>query len=211
MASPNSVAHLDGITLILNDHRNVDAFFSMYERASDAEEKLRLVAKMIEELTIHASIEERVLYPLIDERLDDGAELKEHAIEEHNEAREVLAELEGMPVTDESFDEKVNELISEVRHHVDEEERDLLPRLGDALSTGELTSLAEQLQNAKADAPVSPSQVNGASGSDVSSAHDGDRGGATGKELYERARELDIEGRSKMSKDELAREVDQRS
>jgi cation transport regulator ChaB len=40
---------------------------------------------------------------------------------------------------------------------------------------------------------------------------DGSSGGPTKDELYEKAKELDVEGRSSMSKDELARAVDRAS
>jgi hemerythrin superfamily protein len=196
MAETTSVEQIDGITLILNDHRNVEEFFARYEQASGTDEKLRLVAKMIEELTMHAAIEERVLYPLIDERLGGDEELKQHAVEEHEEARAVLAELEHMPVSDPRFDEKVKELIDDVRHHVEEEETELLPRLRDALTEQELRSLGQQLREAKVTAPVSPSQEFGSG-----------PGAASKAELYERAKAQGVEGRAGMSKEELAREV----
>jgi hemerythrin superfamily protein len=204
--APSSVQQLDGITVILNDHRNVEDFFSKYEQSTDSAEKLRLVSKIIEELTVHAAIEEQVLYPLVSERLEDGDELRSHAVEEHDEAREVLAALEQLPVTDGSFDDKVRELIDEVRHHVEEEEEDLLPKLRDRLSGKELTDLGERLRKAKAGAPVSPSQDERAAGNGTAQG-DGEAPG-TKEELYKRAQELDIDGRSQMSKDQLAREVD---
>lgn len=196
--SPVSVDAVDGITLIINDHRNVEEFFSRFEQASDADEQLRLVAKMIEELTTHAAIEERVLYPMIRERLDDGADLESHALEEHQEARQVLSELEHLPVTDDSFAEKVRTLIDEVRHHVEDEEQDHLPKLRDALSGDELRTLGDRLRSAKASAPVSPSQESGSQDGSSDASKD---------ELYQRAQEKGVEGRSQMSKDELARQV----
>lgn len=38
-----------GITMITNDHRNVEEIFGRYEQASEPDEKLRLVAKRTEE------------------------------------------------------------------------------------------------------------------------------------------------------------------
>lgn len=203
MATPSTVQELDGITLILNDHRNVEELFTEYQSASDSQEKLRLVAKMIEELTTHAAIEEQVLYPLIAGRLEGGEDLKSHAVEEHQEAREVLAELERLPVTDSSFDDKVGALVSEVRHHVEEEEHELLPQLREALTANELADLGGRLREAKASAPVSPSQEQ----------QPGGDAGAQGTkdELYQRAQDLDIEGRSQMSKDELAKAIRKRT
>jgi hemerythrin superfamily protein len=196
MTDHATVEQIDGITLILHDHRNVEEFFTRYEQASEADEKLRLVAKMIEALSMHAAIEERVLYPLIDERLGGDEELKQHAVEEHEDARAVLIELEQLPVTDERFDEKVHALIADVRHHVEEEESELLPQLRDALSEDELLQLGRDLREAKVTAPVSPSQEFGSG-----------PGAASKTELYERAKAQDLEGRAGMSRDELASEL----
>lgn len=192
---PITIEDLDGLTLIINDHRNVDDFFTAYEQATEPDKKLRIVAKIIEDLTIHAHIEEQVLYPLVRSRLNDGEELFEHSLQEHQEAKQVLAQIEQTDVTDTQFDIKVHELIQEVRHHVEEEESDMLPRLKQAVSEEELAQLGMQLRMAKSHAPVSPSM-------------DGDTtGDMTKDELYEKARQMDVEGRSEMTKEELARAV----
>lgn len=190
------IQDVDGLTLILNDHRNVDDFFDHFEQAGDPAEKLRIVAKIIEELSIHTHIEEQVLYPLVRSRLDEGEELFEHSLQEHKEAKAVLAELEQMDVTDMQFDIKVHELIQEVRHHVEEEESDMLSRLKEAVSEDELTELGTQLRMAKAHAPVSPSMGGGTG-----------YGEMTKDELYEKAQQMGVEGRSQMSKEELEKAV----
>ena len=197
---PTTIRALDGITMIINDHRNVDDLFGLFEQGgdSDAEQRLRLVAKMIEELTVHAHIEEQELYPLVRTKLDDGEELFEHSLEEHQEVREVLGELERMDSTATDFYMKVMALIQDVRHHVDEEESDMLPRLHSALDDDELMALGMRLRQAKSSAPVSPALA--ASGT-------GDGSELTKDELYEQAQQMGVEGRSTMTKDELAREV----
>lgn len=136
-----------------------------------------------------------MLYPLVRSRLNDGEDLLEHSLQEHQEAKQVLAQIEQTDVTDTQFDIKVHELIQEVRHHVEEEESDMLPRLKQAVSEEELAQLGMQLRMAKSHAPVSPSM-------------DGDTtGDMTKDELYEKARQMDVEGRSEMTKEELARAV----
>jgi len=52
------------------------------------------------------------------------------AMEEHHVAKWVLSELDGMDPTHERFDAKVQVLIENVRHHVQEEEQELFPRFG---------------------------------------------------------------------------------
>lgn len=191
MSAP-TITGIDGITLIINDHRNVDGFFDAYYKANNSQEKLRLVAKIVEELTVHAYIEEHELYPLLRSRLGDGEQLYRHALEEHHEARQVLAEIEQLRPSDSGFDDKVRTLIDDVRSHVEEEESDLLPRLREAISDDELVNLGTRMRRAKTSAPVSPSMEAEA---------------MTKDELYDKARDLGVDGRSQMGKDELANEV----
>jgi hemerythrin superfamily protein len=186
---PGSISEMDGITLILTDHRIVEELFLSFERTDDPERKLMLAAKIVEELSVHADVEERELYPVIRERLEDGDELAEHALEEHAEAKEVLRAIEGTPVDDPAFDQRMRELIEEVRHHVEEEETEHLAKLRSVLGVEENRELGRRLRAAKHRAPVSP-------GVDAEK--------MTRDELYERAREIDLTGRSEMTKDELA-------
>lgn len=194
------IAQIDGLTLILNDHRIVEMLFDAYAQTTDQDMKVRLVAQMIEELSVHAVAEEQELYPVMRRHLPDGDELVEHALSEHDEAKEVLAELEQMRPSDPAFDQKVRELMEEVRHHLEEEEREHLAKLRDALSEEDLRELGRRLRIAKSRAPISP-LLEG----DVI-----DLSEATRDELYAKAQELDVEGRSDMTKDELAEAVRRR-
>ncbi len=191
------IAQTDGITLIINDHRIVEMLFDAYERTTDEEMQVRLVAQMIEELSAHAFAEEHELYPVMRRHLPDGDEQVDHALAEHAEAKEVLAELEQMRPSDPAFDQKVRELMEEVRHHLEEEESEHLATLREAMSDEDLQELGRRLRAAKSRAPISP-MLEG----DVIDLSD-----ATRDELYSKAQELGIEGRSDMTKDELAEAI----
>src|SRR3954463_1343917 len=150
--SPQPDQH-DPIALIEGDHRLVDALFEHYERLGaegDSDERRRTVHSIIEELRLHAAIEEQLLYPAIQEALGEpGDELVEKSLLEHAEAKETLDEIEALDVTTHVFHERVTALIEEVRHHVDEEEQELLPKLREALDSQVLERLAEEPQSAK--------------------------------------------------------------
>ncbi|MFI5614103.1 hemerythrin domain-containing protein [Amycolatopsis sp. NPDC051903] len=55
----------DAIVLLKDDHKTVESLFKQFEKAGEKayKEKRRLVDSMIEELTIHAYIEEEIFYP----------------------------------------------------------------------------------------------------------------------------------------------------
>jgi hemerythrin superfamily protein len=149
---------MDAVTLLKDDHQVVEGLFGRYEslgRGTDAEKK-DIVQTIIRELSIHAAIEEQVLYPGVRDALSDGDSLADEALEEHKEAKEVLSDLDRMDPSDQSFDAKVRNLIADVRHHVDEEEKEMFPKLQSALSPAKLEEMGQSMQRAKDAAPTRP-------------------------------------------------------
>ena len=60
------------------------------------------------------------------------------AIEEHHIVKWVLSELESLSPQDERYDAKVTVLIENVRHHVEEEEKEFFPAVRKALGRKQL-------------------------------------------------------------------------
>src|SRR4051812_26398581 len=58
---------MDAITLLKSDHKTVEGLFKKFEKAgpSAVKTKQQLVKKIIEELAVHAAIEEQVFYPAV--------------------------------------------------------------------------------------------------------------------------------------------------
>lgn len=150
---------MDAIQLVKQDHRTVEQLFKQFERAEKAErtaEMKRVVQKLVRELSIHAAIEEQILYPALrraDAALED--EVLE-ALEEHHLVKLTLLELDDMSPQDERFCAKVAVLIENVRHHVAEEEHELLPRLQKAFPPRDRKELGTLLEQAKRAAPTHP-------------------------------------------------------
>ena len=149
---------MDAVTLLRNDHKTVEGLFKKFEKAGPNAHKTKkdLVEKIVEELSIHAAIEEQVLYPAAREAAPDENDLVLESLEEHHIVKWVLSELDGMDPTDERFTAKVTVLIENVRHHVEEEEGDLFPQLRKAMKRKELEELAQALEAAKKAAPTHP-------------------------------------------------------
>ncbi|MBV8304588.1 MAG: hemerythrin domain-containing protein [Acidimicrobiia bacterium] len=149
---------MDAVTLLRNDHKTVEALFKRFEKAGPNARKTKgdLVDKMVEELSIHAAIEEQVLYPAARQAVPDASAEVLEALDEHHIVKWVLSELDGMDPTDERFQAKVTVLMENVRHHVAEEEGDLFPKLRAAMKRKELEELAGALQQGKKTAPTHP-------------------------------------------------------
>ncbi|MCO5967406.1 hemerythrin domain-containing protein [Actinoallomurus soli] len=184
----------DVVELIMQDHRTLEKLFD--ELRQDAGRRPELLDKVAALLTAHSRAEEERVYPVV---AKDAGERDEahHGAEEHHEAEEMLEKLRGMSPEGKEFEEKLKEFIDAVKHHVEEEESDILPALRDAVSAERLkelgTAFAERRRQELTD---------GSSGSGSGSEE------RTKDDLYEEAKELDVHGRSTMNKDELAEAVD---
>ncbi|MDP2290576.1 MAG: hemerythrin domain-containing protein [Actinomycetota bacterium] len=149
---------MDAITLLKNDHQSVETKFAKFEALGDRAYKAKaaVVADVIEELSVHAAIEEMVFYPAIRERLTDEEDGVLEALEEHHVMKWTLAELDGMSAEHPRFDAKFTVLMEMVRHHVKEEEGELFPAVRKGFTRTELTEIGEMLKDAKASAPTKP-------------------------------------------------------
>jgi hemerythrin superfamily protein len=149
---------MDAVTLLKNDHKSVEKLFKQYEKAGERAfvTKRHVVDRIIEELSVHASIEEQVFYPVARATVDDVEDLSLESLEEHHIVKWVLSELESMSPEDERFDAKVTVLIENVRHHVEEEERDFFPKVREQLGRSALNDVGDALENARKIAPTRP-------------------------------------------------------
>lgn len=146
----------DAIGVLKADHQAIEQLFRRFERTRSPAEQQRLADRMIRELSIHAAIEEQHVYPVLRRRLDGRAPKVLVALEEHHLAKLALSEIEALAPGNERFEAKVRVLIESVRHHVAEEERELLPAMRRALSPEELRVIGEALVQARAGAPTHP-------------------------------------------------------
>lgn len=125
-----SDAPRDAVALLKQDHRTVEALFSKFENADEAEQS-SLAERICNMLTVHAQIEEEILYPAAKETLEDEEELElvSEADVEHQTAKDLIAKIEAMTSEDEHFKATVKVLGEYIKHHVKEEENELFPAL----------------------------------------------------------------------------------
>jgi hemerythrin superfamily protein len=150
--------HMDALTLLKADHQAVEEKFVKFEDLGPRalKTKAALVADVIEALSIHAVVEEELLYPAVRDRLADEEGQVLEALEEHHVVKWTLSELDGMSPEHERFEAKFTVLMETVRHHVKEEENELFPKVRKGFSRTELTDLGEALVEAKLSAPKKP-------------------------------------------------------
>lgn len=122
----------DGLKLLMADHKEVKALFKEYEKLTQAEadeaRKQALAEQICEMLTVHATIEEELLYPAARDVLAEP-DLVDEAAVEHASAKELIAQIQAMQPSDELYDAKVTVLGEYIDHHVKEEEKEMFPQL----------------------------------------------------------------------------------
>ncbi len=114
------------VEMLKEDHEKVKGLFEEYESAA-SQEQAEIAATAIFELEIHAELEEKLIYPAIREAIDDNDMMNE-AVEEHHLVHVLIAELKKLKPKDEKFHAKFTVLSELVKHHIEEEEGELLPQ-----------------------------------------------------------------------------------
>lgn len=130
---------MNAIDLLTEDHRRIEHLFSKYEELGERD----VVERLCLELTSHSLVEERLLYPLVRDRLPDGPSLVDAGTTDHDAVKALIAEVDG--ITPAALPELVDELRVIVQRHVEEEERLVLPRLREAVGDAALEELGARM------------------------------------------------------------------
>jgi hemerythrin superfamily protein len=150
----------DAIVMLKKDHKEISRLFRQFEAAGDGatQTKGRIVAKILEALTVHTYIENDVMYPRVRELMPELEDDILESYEEHHVADVLCLELASMSPDDERFDAKVTVLIELVDHHVEEEEDEWFPKVREGLGRKQLQQIGTELKDARAKAPHRPEQ-----------------------------------------------------
>jgi hemerythrin superfamily protein len=149
---------MDAITLLKQDHKTVKKLFADFDKLGDGAHKRQreIVDTLIEELSVHAAIEEQHFYPAARAAVEEAKDEVLESLEEHHVVKWLLSELEDIDTKAERFKAKVTVLKENVLHHADEEEKELFPQVRAAMGRKELQELGARLEEAKKVAPRRP-------------------------------------------------------
>jgi hemerythrin superfamily protein len=93
------------------DHQRVRDLFQEYEAAQDQQAKRDIAEEAFVELEMHAQLEEQVFYPAVEDETDEqGQELVEESLQEHQAVKDLIEELREMGPDAKAFDTKFKEL-----------------------------------------------------------------------------------------------------
>src|SRR3954468_7681115 len=136
---------MNAIDLLKNDHREVERLFSEFLEAEDAaaQQREEIFQQIEKELLVHGDIEEQIFYPAVEDFVPSEVE---EAVRDHQEVRDMLAELLEIEIDDEEFERRLMKLMEVVRQHVQDEEGPggILEVARQRLTTARLQNMAKQ-------------------------------------------------------------------
>ncbi len=139
---------MNAIELLKKDHQKVKELFDEYDESTDARRR-EIAQTIFQELEMHSRVEEDIFYPAFRAKSDKGGkELVKHSFEEHQEVEDLISELRDMDMSDPDFDDKFQELVEDVEHHIDQEESEMFPVAQNALGN-QLDQLAKEIEEEK--------------------------------------------------------------
>ena len=138
---------MNSLTLLRKDHQEVK---DLLKQASDADtaQKQKLFEQIKSELQVHEAIEEEIFYPALKEH-PKTKELALEAYEEHHVVDQVISELDTLSPDDETWEAKFSVMEENLKHHINEEEREMFEQAQKVFSDEELEELGEQMLRRK--------------------------------------------------------------
>jgi hypothetical protein len=123
------------IVQLKEDHQVLRALFDLVETVGD-DVLFSIAGEICIRLAIHMAVEEQLLYPAL--RPFIAANEIDEAIVEHQVAKRLISDIMEMTGREELFRARVHVLGEETIHHVDEEDRELLPHARKAWEQGKV-------------------------------------------------------------------------
>lgn len=130
----------DVIDLIMQDHREVEDLFEKLQHDPDV--RAGLTPILVTLLAAHSRAEEAEVYPIARDEAGEAEDVA-HSQEEHLLADRLLAELSECDPFGSAYENKLAEVVDAVGHHVEEEEKTVLPGLRSGLDDARRAELGE--------------------------------------------------------------------
>ncbi|HJR97898.1 MAG TPA: hemerythrin domain-containing protein [Actinomycetota bacterium] len=141
---------MNALKLLKQDHDEVKSMLSDLESTTDRAEKTRTegLATLKAELEIHETIEEEIFYPALKEH-PKTKDLALEGYEEHHVVDMVMAEIEGVEPSDETWMAKFSVMKENLEHHIEEEEGEMFDQAEKVFDDDELEELGDRMQARK--------------------------------------------------------------
>ncbi len=144
----------DPIVQLEQDHRMALSLVGTVRRET-GDVRRDALRQLVKELSVHASVEEMVIYPAIRRAFSTGDQWVDADLADHQAMKEILVRLDRADPDDDSVTTDIEALGTALEAHVSEEEVQLTELRG-RLSPQLFTEMAEAAEKARATAPTRP-------------------------------------------------------
>lgn len=131
------------IDLLKQQHRDTEHLFERL-KTSQPNEKIRLLGQLTEALTMHATLEEQFIYPLL--RANGFEEHFTRSSNEHMQMKRLISDILSMKRRDPRLDSVTAQLEAAVMKHVQEEETEVFPKLQERVDEATLENAGVQME-----------------------------------------------------------------
>jgi len=149
MAQQSSEPHASQqlFELLKKDHRDAEQVMNQMESASP-QKREELMIGLQDMLMQHMILEEKEFYPQL-QKIEEMADMVQDALEEHQEAKDYLEELVDMEASDEDWLSTFQDLQEGIKHHVEDEEKEIFPECRKHLSEQQFTQMFQKCSQIK--------------------------------------------------------------
>ena len=139
------------LKILKKDHSTVQNLFGKFDLVGKTayEKKGELFEKIRRELQLHSRAEQEIFYPALKAMNGEGRRLASEAVKEHKDMNELLTQISRLKPADKNFDEKMETLIENVDHHVEEEEGEIFQFAEENCSEEQLEELGMLIEERK--------------------------------------------------------------
>lgn len=145
----------DVVTYLKRQHQQIKGMAGRVQQAQGSERR-EAFDDLRRLLAVHESAEELVVHPRAKKEIPGGTQVVGHLLEEENEAKHALSDLEDMDVESTAFEIAFDRFCQDVLHHAQEEERGELNALQLEIDEQGLRRMRRAAELAEATAPTHP-------------------------------------------------------
>jgi hemerythrin superfamily protein len=154
-ARPETMPENDVVELLLHQHQEIRRLFTQVENSTGPERR-EAFDRLRRFLAVHETAEEMIVHPLARRTVPDGERVIEARLQEENQAKRMLQELERMDTGSDTFLPALIQFRDAVLAHADQEEREEFAQLQDAQGNRQRQVMGLAVKAAEAMAPTHP-------------------------------------------------------
>ena len=145
----------DVVTFLRNQHEQIKTLFARVIETS-GEQRQQHFDDLRRLLAVHETAEEQIVHPKAKGTIVGGDEVVGARLEEENQAKQALAELEKMDIDSAEFEKALAALQKDVIAHAEAEEREEFSKLSAELDEQQLERMRNAAELAERTAPTHP-------------------------------------------------------